>query len=55
VSYCLAHHVIEAEGAATLIFASIRYLDRFCRVDGSWRFAERRLYVDWTETRRLNS
>jgi ketosteroid isomerase-like protein len=54
VSYCLAHHVSEADGVATLMIASIRYLDRFARVDGAWRFAERRLYVDWTETRPLN-
>ena len=55
VSYCLAHHVSEAGGQATLMIASIRYLDRFSRVGGSWRFAERRLYVDWTETRPLLS
>ena len=55
VSYCLAHHVTEAGGAATLMIASIRYLDQFSRVAGAWRFAERRLYVDWTETRPLNS
>jgi hypothetical protein len=23
-----------------------RYLDRFARVDGAWRFAERRILVD---------
>jgi hypothetical protein len=55
VSYCLAHHVSEADGGATLMVASIRYLDQFSRIGGAWRFAERRLYVDWTETRRLNS
>jgi ketosteroid isomerase-like protein len=54
VSYCLAHHVSEAGGQATLMIASIRYLDRFSRIGGPWRFAERRLYVDWTETRPLN-
>jgi ketosteroid isomerase-like protein len=55
VSYCLAHHVSEANGAATLMVASIRYLDQFARVDGTWRFAERKLYVDWTETRPLSA
>jgi ketosteroid isomerase-like protein len=55
VSYCLAHHVSEADGATTLMVASIRYLDQFARVAGAWRFAERKLYVDWTETRPLNS
>jgi hypothetical protein len=31
--------------------ASIRYLDTFVRQDGAWLFAERRLMVDWTDTR----
>jgi len=31
--------------------ASLRYLDRFAKQDGAWLFAERRLLVDWTETR----
>ena len=33
------------------MIASIRYLDEFVRQDGVWMFAERRLMVDWTETR----
>jgi hypothetical protein len=28
------------------------YCDTFVKVDGEWQFAERNLYVDWTETRR---
>ena len=31
--------------------ASIRYLDTFVRRDGTWLFAERRLMVNWTDTR----
>jgi hypothetical protein len=31
--------------------ASLRYLDTFVKRDGAWLFAERNLYVDWTETR----
>jgi ketosteroid isomerase-like protein len=52
-TYCLAHHVSEGDGPATLMVASIRYLDQFVRADGVWRFAERKLYVDWIETRPL--
>jgi hypothetical protein len=33
------------------MIASIRYLDEFVKEDGDWFFAERRLMVDWTETR----
>jgi hypothetical protein len=33
--------------------AAPRYRDTFSKDDGTWRFAERRLYVDWTETRTL--
>jgi hypothetical protein len=31
--------------------ASLRYYDTFVKLDGAWLFAERRLIVDWTETR----
>ena len=51
-SYCLAHHIsIDDEGGRTLMIASIRYYDQFVRQDDGWRFAERRLMVDWTDTR----
>jgi len=32
---------------------SIRYLDDYQRVDGVWRFAVRRLAVDWVDDRML--
>ena len=35
----------------TLMVASIRYLDTFTKQDGAWLFAERKLMVDWTDTR----
>ena len=51
-SYCLAHHISFGAGAErTIMVASIRYLDAFVKQDGAWFFAERRLMVDWTETR----
>ena len=51
-SYCLAHHLsVAADGQRTLMVASIRYLDEFARQDGRWLFAERRLMVNWTDTR----
>ena len=51
-SYCLAHHLSTGEdGQRTLMIASIRYLDEIVKQNGDWLFAERRLMVDWTETR----
>lgn len=51
-SYCLAHHLsVGEDGRRTMMIASIRYLDEFVKQDGEWLFAERRLMVNWTETR----
>jgi ketosteroid isomerase-like protein len=51
-SYCLAHHLAEAEdGSRTLMTASIRYVDTMVKRDRAWLFAERRLMVNWTDTR----
>jgi ketosteroid isomerase-like protein len=52
-AYCLAHHVTVDDGKRRLMLASIRYLDTFVKMDGSWLFAERQLYVDWLEERAL--
>jgi hypothetical protein len=54
-SYTIAHHLYDADGQRTLMIAYIRYLDEFARQPGgSWLFAERKLMVDWTETRPSN-
>ena len=50
-SYCLAHHLFTEDGERKLMVASLRYHDTFLNIDGAWLFAERKLYVDWTETR----
>ncbi len=51
-SYCIAHHLFtDDDGQRKLMVAYIRYDDIIVRSNGSWLFAERRLYVDWTETR----
>src|SRR6202000_731989 len=46
-AYCLAHPVTAGDGKRRLMIASLRYLDTFVKIDRSWLFAERRLYVDW--------
>ena len=50
-SYCIAHHLKVDGDTRTLMLAAIRYLDDFAKVEGQWRFARRKLMVDWTETR----
>jgi ketosteroid isomerase-like protein len=50
-SYCIAHHLTVADDKCTLMLASIRYLDDFVKIADAWRFARRKLMVDWAETR----
>jgi hypothetical protein len=50
-SYCIAHHLFTEGGERRLMVAHIRYDDTFVKHDDTWLFAERKLYVDWTETR----
>jgi hypothetical protein len=53
VTYCMAHHVKVDGSAGRLMIAAIRYLDTFVKHDGAWLFSQRKLMVDWTETRPL--
>jgi ketosteroid isomerase-like protein len=55
VTYCLAHHVKADGSARSLMVAAIRYLDSFVKQDGDWFFSQRKLMVDWTETRPLGT
>ena len=50
-SYCIAHHLLTDGGERKLMLAWLRYADKFVKIDDTWLFAERNLYVDWTETR----
>jgi hypothetical protein len=36
-----------------LMIASTRYLHTFAKHDGTWLFSQRKLIVDWTETRTI--
>lgn len=55
VAYCLAHHVKVEGSERSLMVAAIRYLDSYVKDDGVWYFSQRKLVVDWTETRPLNA
>ena len=51
VSYTIAYHLYADGGERKIMIASLRYNDRFAKLDGAWYFEERNLIVDWTETR----
>ena len=53
-AYCLAHHVTVNGEKRSLMIAALRYLDTFAKIDGTWLFAERLLYVDWLKNRTLS-
>src|ERR1700748_102510 len=53
-AYCLAHHLTVDADKRKLMVAALRYYDTFIKLDGSWLFAERLLYVDWIEERPLS-
>jgi len=52
-SYTIAHHVYTEDGERKIMVASLRYLDTFAKIDGRWFFAERKLILDWSETRSM--
>jgi SnoaL-like domain len=58
--YCIAHHLTpddaSPEGAGGTDYVMfIRYEDTYRPdADGTWKFAQRSLRVDWTETRAAN-
>ena len=53
-AYCLAHHLTIEDEKRQLMIAALRYYDTFVKMDGTWLFAERLLYVDWIEERTLS-
>ena len=53
-TYCMPHHLAIDGGKRRLMIAALRYYDTFVKMDGSWLFAERKLYVDWLEVRALS-
>src|ERR1700741_154162 len=53
-AYTLAHHLTIDDGRRLLMVAALRYTDAFVKIDGTWLFAERLLFVDWLEERTLS-
>jgi hypothetical protein len=53
--YCIAHHLTPDQHGGTNYVMYIRYQDIYRPdADGAWKFAQRQLRVDWTETRAAN-
>ena len=53
-TYCMPHHLTINGENRRLMIAALRYYDTFAKMDGTWLFAERKLYVDWLEKRELS-
>jgi hypothetical protein len=53
-TYCMPHHLTTDGKIRHMMIAALRYTDTFVKIDGAWLFAERRLYVDWIEERKLS-
>jgi hypothetical protein len=53
-TYCMPHHLAIDGKTRRLMIAALHYTDTFVKMDGTWLFAERKLYVDWLEQRELS-
>jgi SnoaL-like domain len=53
-TYCMPHHLTSDGKIRRLMIAALRYMDTFVKMEGTWLFAERKLYVDWLEERALS-
>ena len=50
---CVAHHVVDEDGALTDVVWHLRYLDTYRETADGWRFARREVHVDLVESRPL--
>jgi hypothetical protein len=50
-SYTIAHHLFTDDGERKIMIASHGYPDRLVELEGAWYFEERKLLLDWSETR----
>jgi hypothetical protein len=53
-TYCMPHHLTIEGKNRRMMIAALRYYDTFVKIDGTWLFAERLLYVEWLEQRELS-
>jgi hypothetical protein len=50
-TYCLVHQFTEENDQRKCQTLGIRYYDQFLRQENRWYFAERKLVIDWSDTR----
>ncbi|WP_158942227.1 nuclear transport factor 2 family protein [Granulicella sp. S190] len=50
-TYCLVHQFQEQSGQRKCQTLGIRYYDQFLRQENRWYFVERKLVIDWSDTR----
>ena len=50
ICYALAHLVNEVDGVDKLATHGVRYYDKYIKVDGKWRIAEREQYFVFSNT-----
>jgi hypothetical protein len=52
-TYCMAHHVYEADGVDRVYIMAIRYTDTYLRTKAGWKMSARTLNLQWDEDRPL--
>jgi hypothetical protein len=50
-TYCIVHQFKMMNGQRSCQTLGIRYYDQFLREESRWYFAERKLIIDWSDTR----
>jgi SnoaL-like protein len=50
-TYCIVHQFKTVNGQRNCQTLGIRYYDQFLREESRWFFAERKLIIDWSDTR----
>jgi hypothetical protein len=50
-TYCLVHQFPEQNGERKCQTLGIRYYDQFLRQENRWYFVERKLVIDWSDSR----
>ncbi len=52
---CVAHHVTPRDGRFADAVWHLRYLDRYAKTGGAWRFARREVHLDLIGTREVRA